>query len=110
MINKIDEFPKNWYVIVDKNNLNILSKWRFGNNNSKLSIDDMTGMVKMNNGTTEKGHNPEGCFGSDNGSYKYINEISFNDFRKFVLNETIEPEIIEDYSYLIKILDKLGIK
>ena len=106
------KLPKNWHCVITENNKQILSKWRFGENSMfglETYIDGYVGMVLWNTGRLEKGHNKD--LGDKNLvslGYFYGEEITFEQFKKYVLNEdiTIEPE---DYSYLIRLLKKLEI-
>ncbi len=102
--------PKNWYVLVNKTNIDILSKWRYNDDTTKLYLSHLVGITKCANGRFEKGQNPfnkpkdlDGAFW-----YDFGNEITFDQFREYVLGETIEP-IIEDFSYLEKLFKELNI-
>jgi len=71
--------PKFWYIKVNKNNVDIVSEWRFGND-SKLSIGSVAGISRSSN---EKGHN------HNKGEF-FDTEITFDQFKKYVLKENIE--------------------
>lgn len=89
----------NWYIVVTEENQHVVSEWRFGNlyPNYKLDIGQITGIYKDGS----KQHNPR------NSTEGFGIEISFDQFKKYVLNESIEET---DYSYLIPILKKHNIK
>lgn len=82
--------PENWYVIVTKENRNILSKWRYENDNVLLPIHFITGMCKNDNGKVTKEHN--GINGIKGDTYDFGKKITFDQFKRYVLKE----EIIQD--------------
>ncbi len=109
-----DDFilPKNWYVIINHFNVDVLSKWRFGSDSSSLQnyIGGLVGISLWNNGDLEKGHNPKGNRAIKTHEYDFGLEISFDQFRKYVLKEEIiEEHNDENLDYLIKLLFKNGI-
>lgn len=86
--------PVNWYVIVTEENQNILSKWRYENNYNFLKIGYIVGMTKNGDGSiVEKGHNPiENIRCSPSRcSYDFGNEITFEQFEKYVLKKDTNP-------------------
>lgn len=90
-----DDFvlPQYWYVKVDEENLEVLSKWRFQSSypGCKLKIGAITGCgnFSWNNTGTVRDHSSSGD------PEFYINEIKFEQFKKYVLKEnTMEKEII----------------
>lgn len=80
-----DDFvlPKYWHVIVTKENLGILSKWRFDNNRLKLDVGDFVGISSFRD---TKAHNSIylESFGQ---------EITFEQFQKYVLKTPIKEEV-----------------
>lgn len=73
----------NFYVKVTEENKLLLSKWRWGNDTShRLAIDEIVGMV-ISNKKLEKGHNGAGMI--KDYTYDFGNEISFEEFRKYIL-------------------------
>lgn len=82
---ELTELPEKWYVKVTEETKDILSKWRFGENSSlKLSASDITGMCTGYKKPFEKGHNP--IYNTES----FGQEISFEQFKKWVLKENIQ--------------------
>lgn len=71
----------NWWIAVTEENKDVLSKWR----SSTLSVGQLCGMCKWNTGEILKGHNPINKTNSY--SYSFGNEITFEQFKKYVLKE-----------------------
>lgn len=71
----------NWWIAVTEENKDVLSKWR----SSTLSVGKLCGMCKWNTGEIIKGHNPINRVSSS--SYSFGNEITFEQFKKYVLKE-----------------------
>jgi hypothetical protein len=77
----MNELPEAWYVIVTKQNKNILSEWRSCSN---LNVGEIVGMVKWNeDNKITKGHNPIKHVNTK--AYTFGNEISFETFERLVL-------------------------
>jgi hypothetical protein len=98
--------PENWYVIVTKENQDIIIKWA---DKDDIPIGNICGMClthDTNRITIE--HNPIDIIKTD--SYDFGNEISFEQFKKYVLKE--ENCIINDNNNvgLYKLFEKLNIK
>lgn len=92
--------PENWCIKVTNENRDIINNWKLsinpGSNNlfEYLSIEYVSNIGR---GLT--------------GWSRVVEEISFNDFCKYVLKKEIKEEIIDnDNSYLIEVLNKLKIK
>lgn len=100
----IEEFtlPEKWWVRVTDENIDILSKWR---NTNKLYLDEIVGMVKWKDGRLMKGHNPLNCIKCDN--YDFGKEITFEQFKKYVLKDYIKEskEVILEYVECIGLLE-----
>jgi hypothetical protein len=104
--------PEAWYVKVTDDNVDVLSRWRFGNDYNKLDNTKLVGINKWFNKYNqiyklEKGHNPYGVSSSED--YDFGIEITYNQFLKYVLNQEIS-ERKQDYNYIIAILEKYSIK
>jgi len=87
------ELPKLWHVISNKDNFEILSKWRFVDYPvTKLPpAGKIVGVCYPNGG---KGHNPLDCV-KDSGpnGYDFGERITFEEFKHLVLGESIQYEI-----------------
>ncbi len=82
--------PDNWYVVVTEENKDILSKWRFTNYpSSRLEIGQITGIYGSGK---SKEHNPR------NSTKGFDNEITFEQFRTYVLKEST-------HSFIYKVID-----
>lgn len=78
--------PEKWYVIVTEDNKDVLSRWRFTNQSHKLKVGQITGCV----GTVSREHNdfnPITKEGVCDGYYDFGEEITFEQFKKYVLME-----------------------
>lgn len=75
--------PKLWHVVVTEENVDVLSKWRFGEEypKHKLNIGYIVGFSSWQN---SKQHNPSDSRGS------FGSEITFDQFKKYVLKETTQ--------------------
>lgn len=94
--------PKNWYVIVTKENQDKVSEWRFENKTYRVDIGKLCGYSTGTQGMEGKGHNPANEPKGD--SYDFGKEITFEQFKKYVLKEESSND---DYSYLIKLLKNI---
>lgn len=98
--------PKNWHIVVTEENAEDVLKWRFGESSNELEktkcyLDKIVGMCNFD----EKGHNPKDDVKDSEGHYDFGIEITYSQFKKYVLNKKKE-----NYSYLIELFKKLGIK
>jgi hypothetical protein len=86
ILQKEFRLPKNWYVVVTEENRDLLSKWRFDDNENKLDVGDNCGIVKTPHRFT-KAHSSSGCIKDLDGlwSYDFGQEITFEQFKKHVL-------------------------
>lgn len=75
--------PKFWHVVVTEENVDVLSKWRFGEEypKHKLNIGYIVGFSSWQN---SKQHNPSDSRGS------FGSEITFDQFKKYVLKGTTQ--------------------
>jgi len=93
--------PEIWHIIVTKENQDIVTKWREVTGDYKLPIGHLTGITKIGN-NLNKGHNPgksirkEGRYGFDFGE-----EITFEQFKKYVLKEKSVFEPLPFFKVLI---------
>lgn len=73
--------PEYWHVLVTEENVDVLSKWRFERDypKFKLKVGHITGFSSWKN---SKQHNPA------NGVISFGSEITFDQFKKYVLKET----------------------
>ncbi len=93
--------PTSWYIVATEDNIEALAKWRFdGESPSRFLPGSIVGVHPAY--LNHKDWNTR--YTSD-----WVNEITFEQFRKYVLKETIEI-YSEDYSYLIELFNKLEIK
>lgn len=77
--------PQTWYVEVDKENVDVLSEWRFGNNYEKLDIGKITGMYDWGKGTGwQSGIKKEHNYTANR---NWENKITFEQFKKYVLKQ-----------------------
>jgi len=76
--------PYAWYVIVDKENLDILSNWIFPNG-FKLTIGGIAGVCNYGGKIGNKGHNLTKIIKGYR--YDFGVEITFEQFKKYVLKE-----------------------
>ena len=91
--------PKQWCVKVTKENQHTLSHWRFDDGRI-LGLDCYVGISKYG------GH---GHTFSKEIVWSDYEEISFEDFQKYVLDKFTEPEdsTPESYDYLIPLLNTI---
>ena len=87
--------PDTWYVVVNKENLDTLSKWMFKNSNFKLAIGGIVGKNNFQGCKNSKGWNETKIIKGK--YYDFGNEITFEQFKKYVLKETkiVEPVVKE---------------
>jgi hypothetical protein len=78
--------PENWWVKVTEENKDILSTWLYGEI-GKVDTNRLVGMVKWRHGVIEKGMNPLDLPRAYDGDYNFGNEITFEQFKKYVLKE-----------------------
>lgn len=87
------KLPTKWCIKVTSENKDVLSSWR-------------TAGGKVENGWLDNSHTLLGLWSSTKPpGHK---EITFEEFNMFVLNKS-SAKIVEDYSYLVKLLKKLNI-
>ena len=81
-----DKLPKSWYILVDEENKDILTKWRFGDiSSSKLKPGYITGMYAWKHGVSKEYDHDE-KYGK-----KFGPKITFEEFKYLVLIQDIEP-------------------
>jgi hypothetical protein len=95
--------PEKWYCVVTEENIKVLSKWRFGEEEDYKTVPNfkpgcIVGYCLDWASTREWNYEIDGS---------WINEITFTQFQKYVLGLEIEKPN-EDYSYLIPIITKLN--
>lgn len=89
------QLPKTWHTIVNKENQNLLTKWRGCSGNYKVPIGYLVGIEFE---TGNKGHNPGNKIKSSNpNGYDFGEEITFEEFQILVLGETPKEQIYEIY-------------
>lgn len=106
------KLPDNWHILVTDENAEDVLTWRFEriyNDKDKITFKNhFVGMTLNHEGTQyEKGHNPKDEVKDSEGHYDFGIEITYEQFKKYVLNQDINKE---DYTYLIKLFKKLKIK
>lgn len=106
------KLPDNWHIIVTDENAEDVLTWRFQdsyNHSDKITFKNhLVGITINYNGTLyEKGHNSKDDITDPDGHYDFGIEITYEQFKKYVLNQDINKE---DYTYLIKLFKKLKIK
>ena len=91
--NKI-EIPKTWYVFVTEENQEVLFNWRFKDpsSNCKLTTDHIVGKSTL----SERGHNCR------NLTKNFGNEISYEDFKKYILKENVNQKEMNTEKQIIK--------
>jgi hypothetical protein len=85
MTTEVDEefvLPKNWHVVVTAENQKVLSDWRFEGRGHKLRIGNIAGCSRSN--PKVRGHNDGDGIIGDN--YNFGTEITFDQFKQYVLN------------------------
>jgi len=89
------QLPEFWYVVVNKDNLTSLSKWRFDEHDLKLSVGQVVGWCRTS---------WSGFIGSKEHSNKNIDadfgqEITFEQFKQYVLKqEPLKEETMKKYT------------
>lgn len=87
--NKI-EIPETWYVFVTEENQEVLFNWRFKDPSPgcKLSTDHIIGTdhIVGKSINSERGHNPKEL------TKNFGNEISYEDFKKYILKENVNQK------------------
>jgi len=106
------KLPDNWHILVTDENAEDVLTWRFQdsyNHSDKITFKNhLVGITINYNGTLyEKGHNSKDDITDPDGYYDFGIEITYEQFKKYVLNQDINKE---DYTYLIKLFKKLKIK
>lgn len=106
------KLPDNWHILVTDENAEDVLRWRFEriyNDKDKITFKNhLVGMTINYNGTLyEKGHNSKDDITDPDGHYDFGIEITYEQFKKYVLNQDINKE---DYTYLIKLFKKHNIK
>lgn len=91
--------PEKWYVEVTEENQEILSNWRF-TDGQKVPVGCYIGISK---------YGGPGHVFSKEIVWPNYSEISFEDFKKYVLDKFTEPEdsTSENYDYLIPLLTNI---
>ena len=99
--------PENFYIRVTEENQPVLAKWLEMSHPHYLTSAHIAGITLKNNGFG-KGYNPAGRIkNNDPNGYDFGNEITYIQFKKYVLNQEVDKE---DYSYLIKLFKRWNIK
>jgi len=100
--------PDNWYILVTEENATDVLTWRF--EDSYEIKDNITFLDKIVGMDIDgcKGHNPKDQIKSKDG-YDFGNEITYKQFKKYVLKVDDKPVEKEDLSYLIPFLHNLNI-
>jgi hypothetical protein len=89
-------FPNNWYIEITDENKEVLNAWKINQFYSK-SIDSYDPPIKYINNLGSSA-----C-----GWGRMVNEITFDEFKKYVLGyEIIKEPANQDYTYLIDMLNK----
>ncbi len=94
------KFPEKWCIQVTEENQQVLSNWRF-TDGQKVSLGVYVGISKYGG---RAGHTY-----SKEITWPDYSEISFEDFKKYVLDKYKEPEdpTPENYDYLIPLLKNI---
>ena len=97
--------PEYWYLKIDNDNINLITKWRLEHFN--LTNDISNYYCVYNNGEKERTRR--------NGAWvpplRTHDSLSSEQFIKYVLKEEVSTSIInEDLSYLIELFKKLNIQ
>lgn len=91
--------PENWHIICTIENQKILTNWRT-NMDYLLPIDYLVGMAKYPDRII-KGHNPKNSITSKIGnSFDFGKEITFEQFKKYVLKEVEIIDILPQFKIL----------
>ena len=86
---RLDKLPDCWHVIATKESIDALTKWREVHT-AMITLGMLVGMCKTGSNSYEKGHNPGHMVKA--WLYDFGKEISFDDFKRLVLNEYVFPE------------------
>lgn len=101
------KFPKKWCVVRNESNYDILNKWA---NNQEYSNghSSQNGFIHSNN-FGQNGWSGDGHYYADDRQHEDYTLISFEDFKKYILDEFTEPEesTPENYDYLIPLLKNI---
>lgn len=100
--------PDNWHILVTEENAKDVLKWRFEDNYNRRDNTRFLDYIVGMDGTGFKGHNPKDQIKSED-SYDFGNEITYAQFKKYVLKFDDKPKQKEDLSYLIPFLHNLNI-
>lgn len=102
------KFPEKWCIYLDDENIQELTKFYLAH------INEYPG---CSNYTIHKGdsfHYPQHGINSHSWRGKFVEagytSINFQEFKKYVLNESMDIETNEDLGYLIELFKKLNIK
>lgn len=99
MLSKEEDFilPEKWYIVINKDNIDFCKSLK----NRELNFNEGYDYVLGGYYHTTGGISPNGR-----------TEISFENFKKYVLKIDLEEKSVkkEDLSYLIEFLNKKGIK
>ena len=95
--------PKNWHVVVTKENQEVLSKWRYPNSNSILEINKIVGECGIEKSI--KGYTSSKIIKGS--TYDFGIEITFEQFKQYVLKEKPEIPISENQEKLYQQLAEL---
>ena len=88
---QITSLPECWHIKVTDENAKILSEWR---NSGRLNSSHIVGICKFYNGTLRKEHNPKDIiFELGRNGYTFGKEITFEQFKKWVLNKNKNYEL-----------------
>lgn len=88
---QLTKLPECWYVEVTDKNVKILSEWRGVYDLNNLNI---VGIFKDYDGKFKKGHNPKNLISEPNpNSYTFGTKITFEQFQKWILNQTTIYEL-----------------
>jgi len=77
------QLPEFWYVVVNKDNLTSLSKWRFGKYDLKLSVGQVVGWCR----TSWSGFIGSKEHSNNNIDADFGQEITFEQFKQYVLKQ-----------------------
>jgi hypothetical protein len=106
------KLPDNWHILVTEENAEDVLTWRFEdiyNDKDKITFKNhLVGMTINHKGTQYvKGHNPKDDITDPDGHYDFGIEITYEQFKRYVLNKDLHKE---DYTYLIELFKKLQIR
>lgn len=87
------EIPETWYVTVTEENKDVLFNWRFEHLYEYCRLT--TGYIVGKSILSERGHNPKEL------NKDFGNEISYEDFKKYILKENIKDQPnLENYGVI----------